>query len=543
MRPGVKAVATVVTLMGSLSLAMGASNTVVHSIEHYRNPVLHADYSDPDAIRVGDTYFMTASSFSNVPGLPLLTSKDLVNWTLVGHALPRLVPEEHYSTPRFGGGVWAPCLRFQDGKFWIFYPDPDFGVYVITANTFAGPWSAPHLLLAGKGIIDPTPLWDNDGKAYLLHGWAKSRSGINNKLTLRRMSADGQRVLDEIGTVIIDGDRLPGYKTLEGPKFYKHDGWYYVFAPAGGVENGWQSVFRSRKIGGPYEDRIVLEQGGSQVNGPHQGAWVRAQDGSDWFMHFQDKKAYGRIVHLQPMQWRDGWPLIGQSGIKPGVGNPVDVWPAPAGYHAPPGARDDVLPGPVTSDEFSEAALGLQWQWIANPDPAWTSLAARPGWLRMPVVGNPLTHDYVRAASNILTQKMPAAEFTVDTRVELSKAINGDRAGLILNGSSYSWLGLRQHDGRKQLVYTTCELVAPRCTEHSTVLLDDVPSAVRLRMQMKAGGQAQFSYKADGGEYVVAGPMFDASKGVWVGAQIGLFSVGDQAGTGYLDVEYFRVTP
>jgi beta-xylosidase len=229
----------------------------------YQNPVLHADYSDPDAVRVGATYYMTASSFNSAPGLPLLTSKDLVNWELAGHALPALVPAERYATVRHGEGVWAPCLRYHDGKFWIFYPDPDLGIFVTTATNFTGPWSAPTLLLPGKGIIDPTPLWDEDGKAYLLHAWAKSRAGINNQLTLRRMAPDASRLLDTAGRTIIDGNRIPDYRTLEGPKFYKANGYYYVFAPAGGVEQGWQAVFRARTIDGPYEVRTVMDQGSS----------------------------------------------------------------------------------------------------------------------------------------------------------------------------------------------------------------------------------------------------------------------------------------
>jgi beta-xylosidase len=326
----------------------------------YRNPVLHADYSDPDAIRVGDTYFMTSSSFNSTPGLPLLTSKDMVNWQLVGHALPNLVPAERFATARHGEGVWAPCLRFHDGKFWIFYPDPDLGIFVVTAERFDGPWTAPTLLLPGNGIIDPTPLWDEDGRAYLLHGWAKSRAGFNNRLTLRAMAPDATRLLDTQGRTLIDGDRIAGYKTLEGPKFYKANGYYYVFAPAGGVEEGWQAVFRSRSLDGPFEVRTVLDQGNSPVNGPHQGAWVRAQDGRDWFLHFQDRKAYGRVVHLQPMRWADGWPLIGEDGPRPGTGQPVMT-------HAKPVAGAP-LSAPPTSDEFDGPALGLQWQWNANHD-------------------------------------------------------------------------------------------------------------------------------------------------------------------------------
>ncbi|CAN7694944.1 glycoside hydrolase 43 family protein [Pseudoduganella sp. LjRoot289] len=501
---------------------------------NYQNPVLNADYSDPDAIRVGDTYYMTSSSFNSAPGLPLLQSKDMVNWELVGHALPKQVPAEHFAAPRHGAGVWAPCLRYHDGKFWIFYPDPDFGIYVMSAKNFTGPWSEPHLLMAGRGIIDPTPLWDDDGKAWLLHGWAKSRSGINNLLTLHAMAPDGQRLLDQQGKTVIDGNKLPGYRTLEGPKFYKQDGWYYVFAPAGGVEEGWQSVFRSRSIEGPYEDRIVMDQGTTPVNGPHQGAWVRAQDGADWFMHFQDRKAYGRAVHLEPMTWVDGWPLIGKPGTKPGVGNPV------ASYRKP--VAGQAIKVPPTSDEFNGKALGLQWQWNANPQDGWHSLDARPGSLRLPVLAAPQADAWVRAAPNILGQKLPATSFTVDTRVELQKAADGDRAGLILNGMSYAWLGLRQQGPDLQLVYTTCTPFAPRCKEQSTVLLPKAPAALSLRMTMAEGAQARFEYSVDGKGYTSAGAPFAATKGHWVGAQVGLFSVGSAPAGGYLDVDYFRLS-
>ncbi len=502
----------------------------------YQNPILNADYSDPDAVRVGDTYYMTASSFNSAPGLPLLQSKDMVNWTLVGHALPKLVPAAHFAVPRTGAGVWAPSLRHHDGKFWIFYPDPDHGVYVVTATSFTGPWSEPHLLLPGKGIIDPAPLWDEDGKAWLVHAWAKSRAGKNNILTLRSMSPDGKRLLDSDGKVIIDGDKLPGYRTLEGPKLYKHEGWYYVFAPAGGVEEGWQSVFRARRIDGPYEDRIVMEQGDTAINGPHQGAWLRTPEGKDWFVHFQDRKAYGRVTHLNPMSWTDGWPLIGQPGPKPGVGNPVSSWTKPV--------AGQPVAAPPTTDEFSGKTLGLQWQWNANPQGGWHSLAARPGHLRLPVFAAPETKGYVRAAPNILTQKLPATAFTVDTRIELQKAADGDRAGLILNGQTYAALGLRKQGGELQLVYTVCEPVKPRCQETEAVLLSKAPARLDLRMTMAEGAQARFFYSVDGKEYKPAGAAFAATKGHWVGAQMGLYAASDAAkpSGAWLDADYFRVS-
>jgi beta-xylosidase len=499
----------------------------------YRNPILHADYSDPDAIRVGDTYYMTSSSFNAAPGLPLLSSRDMVNWELVGHALPKLVPAERYATVRHGEGVWAPSLRHHDGKFWIFYPDPDLGIFVTTAEQFSGPWTEPRLLLPGKGIIDPTPLWDDDGKAYLLHAWAKSRAGFNNVLTLRAMAPDASRLLDTSGPIVIDGNKLPGYRTLEGPKFYKANGYYYVFAPAGGVEEGWQAVFRSRTVGGPYEVRTVMDQGGTAINGPHQGAWVRAQDGRDWFLHFQDRGAYGRVVHLQPMRWADDWPLIGEPGPRAGAGQPVLT-------HAKPVAGTPVRV-PATSDEFDQPRLGLQWQWNANPGPHWYSLAEVPGKLRLHT--QPILRDAgIRSAPSVLGQKLPAPAFVVDTHIELVDPQEGDRAGLILNAMQYAWLGLRRRDGATQLVYTTCASQSGACRENAAVVLPAAPSSVYLRMSMAPGASASFAYSLDRIRYVPVGAPFTVSKGRWVGAQIGLFSVGTNPGsaTSNLDVDYFR---
>ena len=261
----------------------------------YKNPILYADYSDPDAIRVGQDYYLTASSFTCLPGLPILHSPDLVNWTLLAHALPAY-PEARFATPQHGQGVWAPALRYHNGLFYLYWGDPDSGVYCTRSKTPAGPWDTPVLVLPGKGIIDPCPLWDDDGQAYMVHAWAASRAGVNSLLTLRTMTADGLHV-STTGRHIFDGrERHP---TIEGPKFYKRNGYCYIFAPAGGVTQGWQTVLRSKDIYGPYESRVVMAQGTTPINGPHQGGWVETPSGQSWFLHFQDAGAYGRILHLQ----------------------------------------------------------------------------------------------------------------------------------------------------------------------------------------------------------------------------------------------------
>lgn len=498
----------------------------------YRNPVLYADYSDPDVVRVGDDYWMTASSFNHVPGLPLLHSRDLVNWTLAGHALPRLVPEDAFRTPQHGKGVWAPAIRFHAGKYWIYYPDPDFGLYVITATDPRGPWTVPLLVQGGQGLIDPCPLWDDDGRVYLIHAWAKSRAGINNVLTLLRLSADGRRVEEDLG-VVIDGGKFPGTTTLEGPKLYKRNGWYYVFAPAGGVATGWQVVYRARGLRGPYADRMVLAQGATPINGPHQGALVDTPAGDWWFLHFQDQGPYGRVVHLQPVSWRDDWPLMGTGAVSgTATGEPVLVYAKPALPVQPVSA-------PGTTDEFDEVSLAPQWQWQANAKADWYSLTARAGSLRLfaqpePKAGN--LYDL----PNLLLQKFPAVAFTVTTQLESAPKADGDSAGLMVFGYDYAWLGLKRTQGRTALVLAIAREAARGRAQEELVVADAISGPVQLRAEVRPGGRVEWSYRTGGGGFMpVNGPAFTATVGRWVGAKVGVFAAGT-AGA-FVDIDWFRV--
>ncbi|MEV6552167.1 family 43 glycosylhydrolase [Streptomyces sp. NPDC051597] len=476
----------------------------------YRNPVLDADWSDPDVVRVGDDFYLIASSFGRAPGLPLLHSRDLVHWRLIGHALDRLVPEEAFAVPRHDCGVWAPSIRHHDGLFWIFWGDPDHGIHHVNAPDVRGPWSRPHLIKAGKGLIDPCPLWDEDtGEAFLVHAWAKSRSGIKNRLTGHRMSPDGAELLDD-GEVLVDGDRLPGWFTLEGPKVYRHDGWFWIFAPAGGVENGWQGVFRSRSFLGPYEERVVLEQGDTPVNGPHQGGWVRTASGEDWFLHFQQRGAHGRVVHLQPMRWdEDGWPVLGAGG------SPVLTHARPALPPQPPSA-------PATDDLFPGGRFGLQWQWAANPRPGWAVSHSQDG-LRLACVRSPDVHD-LRLLPHLLTQRLPLSCRTVDVDLRLDTTGPGSRAGLAVVGDAYTWIGLeRGADGTASLVHRFAEATGSG-PERDAARPRPAPSAsVRLRVEVGEGARCRlFADTGDG--FRPSGQVFTATPWRWVGALLGLFA-------------------
>ncbi|RXK56171.1 glycosyl hydrolase 43 family protein [Oleiharenicola lentus] len=505
---------------------------------NYRNPILHADYSDPDAVRVGDDFYLVSSSFNSAPALPVLHSRDLVNWRIINHALPRLVPADHFSVPRHGQGVWAPSIRHHAGKFWIYYPDPDFGIYVITAEDPAGRWSDPVLVKGGKGLIDPCPLWDEDGRVWLVHAWARSRAGIKNRITLLRLSADGLGVAEDLG-VIIDGAKVPvpGFDTLEGPKLYKRNGWYYVFGPAGGVATGWQSVFRARDIRGPYEHRIVLAQGKTAINGPHQGALVDTPAGESWFLHFQDLKAYGRIVHLQPVVWRDDWPVMGNDEDGDGTGDPVLVHPKPRVPAAP-------LAVPASGDEFDSPSLGRQWQWQANPGENWHSLSARPGWLRLAAQPEPQPGNLYQSPA-LLLQKFPALSFRVTARVEFAPQTVGESTGLIVFGYAYSWIGLRARDNGLALVWATRPEAAKGAPQEEHLLIERLQSPVWLSVLVHPGARCQFAFSTDGTTFTDTGREFTATEGHWVGAKIGLFAAAPAAAaaTGHADFDWFRVQP
>ena len=513
----------------------------------YRNPIIHADYSDPDVCCVGDDFYMTASSFACAPGLPILHSKDLVNWQIVNYALPAVPPTEYYSEPRHGKGVWAPCIRHHAGEFYIYWGDPDHGIYMVKTNDPLGEWEAPVLVKAGKGMIDPTPLWDDDGKAYLVHAWAASRSKMNSILVACEMNAEGTAVIGK-PVLIYDGNDGVNH-TVEGPKLYKRDGWYYIFAPAGGVEQGWQLAMRSKSIYGPYEVRRVMEQGDTDINGPHQGGWVETPQGESWFVHFQDKAMYGRIIHLNPMAWHDGWPVIGEDKDGDGCGNPVR-------RHAKPKVNGKhPKTTPVESDEFNSRQLGLQWEWHANYQDTY-GFTSDLGYMRL--YGHVLSEGFVNfwEVPNLLLQKFPAEAFTATTKLKVSAKADGQQSGLIVMGWNYGYLAAVKKGEDFVLRQVTCkdaEQGGPEETEdvatlpatriYGAGLRANYELDIYMRVEVSKGGICRFSYSTDGKRYTRTDITFTAREGKWIGAKVGLFSTAPHdKQRGWVDADWFRIT-
>lgn len=512
----------------------------------YRNPVLHADYSDPDVCTVGEDYFLTASSFNCTPGLPILHSKDLVNWKIVNYALKKVEPVEYYNEPRHGKGVWAPSIRFHEGVYYIYWGDPDFGIFMVKTRDPYGEWDKPVLVKAGKGMIDPCPLWDDDGRVYLAHAWAGSRAKFNSVLTVCELNKEGTAVISD-PVLVFDGNDGVNH-TIEGAKFYKRNGFYYLFAPAGGVVSGWQLVMRSKDVYGPYEARIVMAQGKTDINGPHQGGWVDTPAGESWFLHFQDKGAYGRVLHLNPMKWVNDWPVIGVDKDGDGCGDPVSR------YRKPKTDKMYPIETPVESDEFDTRKLGLQWEWHANYQDVF-GFTTNMGYAR--IYGHELSSHFKNfwEVPNLLMQKFPAEEFTATTKLKVSAKDDGQLSGLIIMGWDYSWIGVEKQGEKFLLKQAVCKDAEQGSLEQVSTLAVLGPSRkfeaglfpnyereIYIRVRVSKEAYCRFSYSLDGKKFTEAGTLFKARQGKWIGAKVGMFSVTPHGKErGWVDVDWFRV--
>ena len=575
---------------------------------HYINPVINADYSDPDVCRVGDDFYMTSSSFCSFPGLQILHSTDLVNWEIIGAALtdypgpnwdddaqwetlgqrldtpatPPPGPQEWRTVPQHGNGVWAPALRYHNGEFYIYCGDPDRGIFMVKTDDPRGRWEDPVWVVKAKGYIDPCPFWDEDGKAYLSHGCAGSRAGHKSVLFVAPMSADGTHLLGR-SRIVYDGHETQ--PTIEGTKFYKYKGSYYIFSPAGGVPTGWQVVLKASSPWGPYEERVVMAQGDSPTNGPHQGAWVDTPSGEHWFLHFQDKDAYGRVVHLQPMAWtEEGWPVIGADKDGDGVGEPVTRYRKPA-------LRSSGTFQPAESDDFTGLELGLQWQWQGVPSPYWYYLdpsakesgSAGKGTLRLYSSDQAEGWRNLGDSPNLLLQKTPADGFTVTAKARFipnpQLKEKGENCGIVLMGQDYATIRLTDTEEGIMLQYIECKdalkgkqeiilsyiridsspLPMPYSNKYMSLTVPPVKpleyTAADAYFRMKVSPReregnvpdltARFWYSIDGKKWIeLTDEAFIGRPGKWIGAKFGFYCnrLAAKNDSGWMQVDWVKVT-
>lgn len=496
----------------------------------YRNPVLFADYPDPDAIRVGDTYYMTCSEM-NYMGMVILTSKDMVNWQVINRIFDRLPGREYETMERYGRGSWAPSFRYHNGMFLIYFCTPEEGLFVARATDPAGEWTLTHIKEIA-GWEDPCPYWDKEGRAWL------SRSELGaGAIFLHRMNDEGTELLDE-GRVIFRGDGA------EGSKWYDHeDGGVLLLFPQGGTSMGWQMALRGPSMEGPFEAKRVCKQGDTWINGPHQGALLDTPDGEWWFLHFSHCGVAGRVVYLEPVTWVDGWPCIGEPTDEPHCGQPV--W-----LHKKPALPEQPICCTPTSDDFSADKLGLQWLWNHNPvDDRW-SLTRQPGTLQLKGCKDEVD---IFAVRNMLSQRLIGASGYAQVKVSAKELEIGQQAGLVAMGRDpFLFTVTKLEDG----LYVTLDYQGdtsfkrracyPNIEEEWQHKLYNGPfqtDELYLRFTIQNLAELRLAFSLDGKEFISLRHDAFLSECPWKGARIGLFTFKGDGWAAFSEFKYIHDGP
>ncbi len=486
--------------------------------DRYHNPILPGDFQNTDVIRVGTTYYYISATKELSPGMLIMASKDLVNWKPIGHAVNDLTQiHPRYNYDRMEGnsrGIWAGSIRHHNNRFYVYFTDPDYGLFVTTATRPEGPWSALTPVKKEAGWDDPCPFWDDNGQAYLV----MTHFADAYKIRLFRMSSDGKALLDT-GTVLYQG------KGSEASKLYKINGYYYHFYSEVTPEGRIPFMARARTIQGPYTERRQLIH--KAEGEPNQGGLVQTTGGS-WYFVTHHGNAYwcGREASLLPVVWQDGWPLWGKPGTD-GIGNMV--WSAEKPRQT--GPIDTVQ----TSDDFTSATLSPQWEWYFQPRTDKWSLTENPGFLRL-YACKPLQPDQITKTTNVLTQRPLRTDKNVATvKMAIAQMVDGQAAGLALFGKTTGRIHVRRSDTGVRFI---CDQPA---TSTASETIDARTRYVWFRASWNKAGEAQFSYSTDGQHFENLGPIYQLTNfGNYLGAKLGLYTVNDTADRGFVDIDWFH---
>lgn len=491
----------------------------------FTNPLMWGDWPDPDVIHVGDDFYMVSTSMHYVPGCPIVKSKDLVNWEMAGYAVERYDEDPKYDMQ--GGtlylnGSWAATIRHHNGLFYVGFCTPygwgrekgNFSMCI--AKDPKGPWER---VIFPEYLYDPGLLFDDDGKVYVVHG--------QGTLYVTELNADARSVKGEKVKIWTDrfknAHELGGGFGMEGSHVYKINGKYYITCPAGGTE-GWQICLRSDNIYGPYEHKLIMNDDSSYPgNGLHQGGMVQLKNGDWWFIIMQDRGAIGRVPHLVPVKWVDGWPMLGADG--------KDV----ITYRKPAVGKTSKVKSPATTDEFNTRTLGLQWQWNHNPDNTKWTLDERKGYMRLKAS----VAKNLKEARNTLTQRVqgPSSEGTVELDVTGLK--DGNVAGFGVFEFPYAYVAVSQEQGARKIIMCNDDKVI-ETVEHFTG--DKI--WIRSRVTDK-DFTARFYYSLDGVNFRPIGNTLKMDLGLpWTANRFALFNftTSAQGVDGCADFNWFRFT-
>jgi len=484
------------------------------------NPVIYADAPDMSMLRVGDTYYMSSTTMHMSPGVPIMKSNDLVNWKLVNYAYDTLanIPTMNLDDGKntYGRGSWASCLRYHEGVYYLstFAQTTGKTYFYTTKNLEKGPWKCTEF---SPAYHDHSFFFDEDGHIYMIYG--------NGKLFLAELKPDLSGVKPGTERVLIENASAPAGDNImlgaEGSQLFKVNGKYYLFNitwPRGGVRT--VIVHRADKITGPYEGRVVF-----QDRGIAQGGLVDTPDGR-WFAYlFEDCGAVGRIPYLVPVEWKDGWPVLGVNGR------------APAKLELPDSRG--LIPGIVASDDFNrkkgERALPLVWQWNHNPDNSRWSLKERKGYMRLYASQASTLKD----ARNTLTQRVQGPSCEGSVEMEVTGLKDGNIAGFGIFEFPYAYVAIRQESGRRKIVM---------CNDGKDIETVEHFNGDKLWIRVRATDKdfkALFYYSLDGVNYKRIGNELQMGLGLpWTANRFALFNFNTtpQGNNGYADFNWFRFT-
>ena len=485
----------------------------------YKNPIINSDYSDPDVIYHKGSYYLVSSSFTSTPGLPILKSKNLVDWKILRYVYKNL-PFDKYDRVLHGRGAWAPSIRYHNNMFYIIVPFYGDGIYIYRTDDIESGEFVVNKLIDNPGVIDPCPIWVYD-KCYLVVGFAKSKCGFNSVLGLYEVSADLYNNISGDYKIIFDGhDTQP---TIEGPKFYYKNKYFYILAPAGSVKSGWQVALRSKNIYGPYEQKIVLLSNDRlDINGPHQGGMVKAGK-KDAFIHFQDKGPFGRVCHLEPITWHDNWPLMGDVKDLSLAGSPCYSHE----YLINKKSNYKIQ----VQDNFKSDKLSLMWQCPANIKDNWYSFDS----------GMILNHTYYKEAlghldllPNSFLTKLYYSDFKVKCKFEFEFIDSNSEFGIVLMGSNFASLKLVKKDDGIHIV-----LFKGSFLEEEEIIKDILydKNSIVLTIRYFKDNTYQLGYNN-----TYFSDIFIATPGRWIGAKYGFYRRGISSfSQNMVKVKYFKV--